>query len=37
VRSAKACQKLSKMNFGQLYDLGGGLKAWEKAGYKTER
>ena len=37
VRSAKACQKLDKLNFGHLYNLEGGFKAWEKAGNKAER
>jgi rhodanese-related sulfurtransferase len=36
VRSAKACQKLDKLNFGHLYNLEGGFKAWEKAGNKPE-
>jgi rhodanese-related sulfurtransferase len=37
VRSAKACQKLGKLNFGHLYNLEGGFKAWEKAGNKAEK
>jgi rhodanese-related sulfurtransferase len=37
VRSAKACDKLGKLNFGHLYNLEGGFKAWEKAGNKAER
>ena len=36
VRSAKACEKLSQMKFKQLYNLDGGLHAWEKAGNKGE-
>jgi rhodanese-related sulfurtransferase len=37
VRSAKACDKLSKLKFEHLYNLEGGMKAWEKAGNKPER
>ena len=37
VRSAKACGKLSKLNFGHLYNLEGGFRAWEKAGNKVEK
>jgi phage shock protein E len=33
-RSAKACDKLSKLNFKDLYNLEGGMRAWEKAGNK---
>ena len=34
VRSAKACGRLSTLNFEHLYNLEGGMKAWEKAGNK---
>jgi phage shock protein E len=37
VRSAKACEKLGKLQIPTLYNLEGGLKAWEKAGNKPER
>ena len=37
VRSAKACDKLSKLRFPNLYNLEGGMRAWEKAGNKAER
>ncbi len=37
VRSARACDKLSKQNFGHLYNLDGGFRAWEKAGNKAEK
>jgi phage shock protein E len=37
VRSARACGKLSKLNFGHLYNLEGGFRAWEKAGNKAEK
>ncbi|MFO1499674.1 MAG: rhodanese-like domain-containing protein [Verrucomicrobiota bacterium] len=36
-RSARACEKLEKLNFGKLYNLEGGVTAWEKAGHKTEK
>ncbi|PYK65644.1 MAG: rhodanese-like domain-containing protein [Verrucomicrobia bacterium] len=37
VRSAKACDKMSKLDFPKLYNLEGGFKAWEKAGNKVEK
>jgi len=37
VRSARACDKMSKLDFSKLYNLEGGFKAWEKAGNKAER
>jgi len=37
VRSAKACDKMSKLDFPKLYNLEGGFKAWEKAGNKAEK
>jgi phage shock protein E len=36
-RSAGACGKMSKTNFKSLYNLEGGLKAWEKAGKPVEK
>ncbi len=36
VRSAKACDKLSKLDFPSLFNLEGGFRAWEKAGNKAE-
>src|SRR5712692_8070524 len=36
VRSARACDKMSKLDFSKLYNLEGGFKAWEKAGNKAE-
>jgi rhodanese-related sulfurtransferase len=36
-RSAKACGKMSQLNFPNLYNLQGGFKAWEKAGQPTEK
>jgi rhodanese-related sulfurtransferase len=35
-RSAKACDKLSQQ-FPHLYNLEGGMKAWEKAGNQPQR
>ena len=37
VRSARACDKMSKLDFSKLYNLEGGFRAWEKAGNKAER
>jgi rhodanese-related sulfurtransferase/thioredoxin-related protein len=37
VRSVKACQKLSKLDFPNLYNLTGGFKAWAKAGKPVEK
>ena len=37
VRSAKACGKMSKLAFPNLYNLEGGFKAWEKAGKPVEK
>jgi phage shock protein E len=36
-RSAKACDKLSKLNFTDCYNLLGGFHAWEKAGKPVEK
>ena len=36
-RSARACGKLSKLNFGHLYNLEGGFRAWQRAGNKAEK
>src|SRR5204862_3566789 len=36
-RSAKAAAKLSGMDFKNVYNLEGGLRAWEKAGNKPEK
>ncbi|SRR5712692_2690456 len=36
VRSARACDKMSQLDFPKLYNLEGGFKAWEKAGNKAE-
>lgn len=37
VRSAKACGKMSQLDFPKLYNLEGGFKAWEKAGNKAQK
>ena len=36
-RSAKACDRMSRLDFPKLYNLGGGFRAWEKAGHKPEK
>lgn len=36
-RSARACKKMEGMDFGRLYNLQGGMKAWEKAGKPVEK
>lgn len=36
-RSARACGKLGKMDFKSLYNLEGGMGAWEKAGKPVEK
>ena len=36
VRSAKACQKMEKLNFTNLYNLQGGFTAWQQAGKPVE-
>jgi rhodanese-related sulfurtransferase/thioredoxin-related protein len=37
VRSAEACEKLSRLDFPKLYNLPGGFKAWAKAGKPVEK
>ena len=37
VRSSKACTKMSALPFKELYNLEGGMKAWEKAGKPVEK
>ena len=37
VRSAKACGKMSHLDFRNLYNLQGGFRAWEKAGKPVEK
>ena len=37
VRSAKAADKLTGLRFTNVYNLEGGMKAWEKAGKPVEK
>ena len=37
VRSAKACDKMSKLGFLHLVDLAPGFRGWEKAGKPVEK
>ena len=37
VRSVRACEKMNRMDFKQLINLQGGIKAWEKAGKPEEK
>ena len=36
-RSAKACKQLDALGFAKVYNLDGGIKAWEKAGKPVEK
>jgi rhodanese-related sulfurtransferase len=36
VRSAKACEKMSRKGFNFLFDLAPGFRGWEKAGQPVE-
>lgn len=36
-RSARACKKMGEMNFQHLFNLAGGMNAWEKAGKPVEK
>jgi rhodanese-related sulfurtransferase len=36
-RSSAACKKLSNVSFPHLYNLDGGIRAWEKAGKPVEK
>jgi len=37
VRSVQACEKMKRLDFKQLINLQGGIKAWEKAGKPVEK
>ncbi len=37
VRSVRACDKMGRMEFKELYNLKGGMKAWQKAGKPVEK
>ena len=36
-RSARACKKMDKLGFQKLYNLEGGMGAWEKAGKPVKK
>jgi rhodanese-related sulfurtransferase len=36
-RSARACKKMEQLGFIKLYNLEGGMAAWEKAGKPVEK
>lgn len=36
-RSARACEKLNKLDFPRLYNLEGGIAAWQRAGKPVEK
>ena len=36
-RSARACKKMESLEFTKLYNLQGGMNAWEKAGKPVEK
>jgi rhodanese-related sulfurtransferase len=36
-RSARACKKMGQLGFKELYNLEGGMQAWEKAGKPVEK
>ena len=36
-RSARACSKMENLDFSKLYNLQGGMRAWEKAGKPVEK
>lgn len=37
MRSAKGCGELSKLGFGRVYSLAGGVDAWVGAGYPVKK
>jgi rhodanese-related sulfurtransferase len=37
VRSVKACEKLARLDFPNLYNLPGGFRAWARAGKPVEK
>lgn len=37
LRSAKACNKMAPLKFDKLYNLKGGIHAWEEAGKPIEK
>jgi phage shock protein E len=36
-RSSRACRKMTTLNFTNLYNLKGGINAWQKAGKPVEK
>ena len=36
-RSTRSCKKMAELNFKKLYNLPGGIGAWEKAGKPVEK
>jgi rhodanese-related sulfurtransferase len=36
-RSARACKKMDALNFSSVYNLEGGITAWQKAGKPVEK
>ncbi|HVY69103.1 MAG TPA: rhodanese-like domain-containing protein [Verrucomicrobiae bacterium] len=36
-RSARACKKMTTLDFDHLYNLQGGIEAWEKAGNRPAK
>ena len=36
-RSARACKKMEQLGFKKLYNLEGGMGAWEKAGKPVQK
>jgi len=36
-RSAKACKKMEDIDFSKVYNLEGGMRAWQKAGKPVEK
>jgi len=36
-RSSRACKKMDQLGFSKLYNLEGGMGAWEKAGKPVEK
>jgi len=37
IRGERACKKLDTLDFPKVFNLAGGIKAWEKAGKPTEK
>jgi rhodanese-related sulfurtransferase len=37
VRSVRACDRMGRLEFKELYNLKGGMRAWQKAGKPVEK